>query len=117
MLLLVLVIKPGIEMLLNSATANDGSRMSNDERTSTAAHASDWGAYASRVLVVTSRDDELFSLPRNSSEVRAVETTAPSTRDGRAPQKIAPFTARCGRSAYRYENPCDHANETRGYLA
>jgi hypothetical protein len=40
-----------------------------------------------------------------------------STRDGRAPQKIAPFTARSGRSAYRYENRCDHANGTRDYLA
>jgi len=30
-------------------------------------------------LVVTSRDDELFSLSRYSSEIRAVETTAPGT--------------------------------------
>ncbi len=32
MLLLVFVIEPGIEMLLNAATANDGSQISNDKR-------------------------------------------------------------------------------------
>ena len=42
------------------ATANDGSQMSNDKRASTATHAFDWGAYASRVLIVAPRDDELF---------------------------------------------------------
>jgi hypothetical protein len=47
-------------MLLNSATANDGSQMSNDKRASKATHALDWRAYASRVLVVAPRDDELF---------------------------------------------------------
>ena len=49
---------------------------------STATHAVDWGAYASRVLVVMSRDDELFSLSRYSSEGRAVETTAPASGTG-----------------------------------
>jgi hypothetical protein len=76
-------------MLLNSATANDGCRISNDKRVH-ATHAVDWEACASRVLVVTSRDDELFSLSRYSSKVDAVETTAPAPEDGRAPQKIAP---------------------------
>ena len=59
-LLLLLVIKPGREMLLDSATTNDGSQMSNDKRASAATHALDWAAYASRVLVVAPRDDELF---------------------------------------------------------
>jgi hypothetical protein len=111
------VIKPGIEVLLNSATANDGSRMSNDKSASMATRALDWGVYGSRVLVVTSRDDERFYLSRYSSEVRAVETTAPAPGTGALPRRSRSVTARCGRSAYRYENRCDRANETRDYLA
>jgi hypothetical protein len=53
----------------------------------TVKHALDLGAYASRGLVVTSRDDELFSLSRYSSEVRAVETTAPAPGTGALPRR------------------------------
>ena len=60
-------------------------------RASTATHALDWGACASRVLVVTSRDDELFSLSRYSSEVRAVETTAPAPGTGALPRRLRPL--------------------------
>src|SRR5437667_227004 len=109
----LLVIKPGIEMLFNSATANDGSRISNDKSATTGTHALDLGAYAPHVLVVASRDDELFSLSRYSSEVRAVEPTAPAPGTGALPRRSRPVTARSGRSTYRYENQCDHANETR----
>jgi len=58
---------------------------------STATRAFDWGACASRVLVVTSRDDELFSLSRYSSEVRAVETTAPAPGTGALPRRLRPL--------------------------
>jgi hypothetical protein len=64
--------------------------MSNDKRAFTA-HALDWGAYASPVLVVTFRDDELFSLSRYSSEVRAVETTAPALGMGALPRRSRPL--------------------------
>jgi len=60
---------------------------------STATHALDWGACASHVLVVTSRDDELFSLCRYSSEVRAVETTAPAPGTDASPEDRALYGA------------------------
>src|SRR5437867_12665393 len=56
-------------------------------RASTATRALDWRAYASRVLVVTSREDEVFSLSRYSSEVRAVETTTPAPVTGALPRR------------------------------
>src|SRR6266478_5336897 len=112
----VLVIKPGIEMLLNAATANDGSRMSNEK----SVHSDTClGLGSIRVLQVgryvpRGRTFLFVSLFVRSSCCRDSST---STRDERAPQKIAPLTARSGRSAYRYESRCDHANETKGYLA
>ena len=60
-------------------------------RASPAAHALDWGAYACRVLVVTSPQDELFSLSRYLSEVRAVETTAPAPGTGALPRRSRPL--------------------------
>ena len=88
----LLVIKPGIEMLLNAATAMTEAeyRMTS---ASMATHALDWGACASRVLVVTSCDDELFSLSRYSSEVRAVETTAPAPGTDASPEDRALYGA------------------------
>ena len=115
-LLLVLVIKPGIEMLLNSATANDGSRISNDKRVHGDACRGLGSIRVPRVgRYVPRRRTFLFvSLFVRSSCCRDNST---GTRDGRAPQKIASFTAQSGQSAYRYENRCDHANGTRDYLA
>ena len=60
-------------------------------KASTATHALDRGACASRVLVVTPRDDELFSLSRYSSEVRVVETTAPAPGTGALPRRSRPL--------------------------
>jgi hypothetical protein len=60
-------------------------------KASPATHALDWGAYACRVLVVTSRRDELFSLSRYLSEVRAVETTAPAPGTGALPRRSRPL--------------------------
>jgi hypothetical protein len=64
--------------------------MSNDKSVH-ATHALDWGVDASRVLVVTSRNDELFSLSRYSSEVRAVETIAPAPGTGALPRTSRPL--------------------------
>src|SRR5438034_6555483 len=103
-------------MLLNSATANDGSRISNDKSVQGEACLGFGSIRVPRVgRYVPRRRTFLFvSLFVRSSCCRDNST---STRDGGAPQKIAPLTVRSGRSAYRYENRCDHANETRDYLA
>jgi hypothetical protein len=86
---LLLVIKPGIEMLLNAPTANDGSRISNDKRVHGDACLG-LGACASRLLVVTSATTNFSLCLAIRQKVRAVETTAPAPGDGRAPQKIVP---------------------------
>ena len=112
----LLVIKPGIEMLLNAATANDGSRISNDKRVHGDACLGLGSMRVPRVgrYILRRRTFLFVSLFVRSSCCRDNST---STRDGRVPQKIAPFTAQSGRSTYRYESRCDHATETKGYLA
>jgi hypothetical protein len=79
-------------------------------KASTATHALDWGAYTSRVLVVTSRDDELFSLSRYSSEVRAVETTAPAPGTGALPGRSLPL--RCDAVGQRVGMKIDVVTQT-----
>jgi hypothetical protein len=102
-----------IDVGLVSRPKNDEARMSKDEAMKTPASPVffiadaliavnadwraprdlDWGAYACRVLVVASRDDEL----RSMGSLPTRETFA-KTREGRAPQKIEPLpTARFGR--------------------
>jgi hypothetical protein len=111
---LVLVIKPGTEMLLNAAIANDGSQISNNKRVHGDACLR-LRACASRVLVAPPTTN--FCLCLALCQKFVLSRQPHQHRDGRAPLKIAPFTARSGRSAYRYENRYDHANGTRDYLA
>ena len=89
-LLLLLVIKPGIEMLLNSATANDGSQMSNDKSAPTATHAliEEHKHPACWSLRLATTNCSFVSLFVRSSCCRDNST---STRPARTPHKVVPL--------------------------
>src|SRR5438093_4035014 len=84
---LALVIKPGIEMLLNSATANDGSRMSNDEKRPR--RRVPWIGEHTRPACWSLRPATTnFSLCLAIRQKFVLSRQQHQNRDGRAPQKI-----------------------------